>query len=85
MTEDDVPPIPVNLPEGLDEGSLDEFREQHRGVYPLRHWMEEAIRAHGGRVTGAGCGFGEADIDVELDGERFNVVIRPRPAKTVAQ
>ena len=52
-------------------------------LFNMREWISDAVTAKGGKVTGAGIGvggeLGEADLDVELDGCRFNLAIRPRP------
>ena len=71
-------PIPVNLPEGLNVGSLDEFRRENGGIFDVRVKVQTALRAAGAIVTGAGCGFGEADIDFDLNGEKFNLVLKRR-------
>ena len=51
-------------------------------LFGIRQWMREAIERRGGKVTGAGIGvrgdLGMADIDVEIEGFRFNVEIIPR-------
>lgn len=43
-----------------------------------REWLENAVEAKGARVTGGGCGGGQADIDIVLEGCKFNLSIRPR-------
>lgn len=43
-----------------------------------RDWLTMAVEAKGARVTGGGCGMGQADIDIVLEGCKFNVCIRPR-------
>ena len=45
----------------------------------IRNWVENALKAQGAKVTGAGVGCGQADIDIEVDSGRFNVSIKPRP------
>jgi len=46
----------------------------------MRDWLQAALEAAGAKKdNGAGIGFGQADIDIELDGARFNVSIRPLP------
>lgn len=42
-----------------------------------RQWLREALEAKGAQQIGAGCGIGQADIDILLEGCRFNVSIRP--------
>lgn len=46
----------------------------------MRWWLERALKANGGTLTGGGIGCGQADVDVEIDGHRFNVSIRPLPS-----
>lgn len=43
----------------------------------MRAWVERACEAAGAKRVGAGIGFGQADIEIELEGCRFNVSIRP--------
>ncbi len=43
----------------------------------VRNWFEAAIEAKGGKKIGGGVGFGQADIDVEIDGCGYNVSISP--------
>lgn len=43
----------------------------------MRNWLEEAIKAKGGKVTGGGCGMGQADLDVELEGFPYDLTIKP--------
>ena len=42
-----------------------------------RDWLQKALEAQGAARIGAGVGLGQADIDIELEGARFNVSIRP--------
>jgi hypothetical protein len=44
----------------------------------MRGWLERACGAAGAKCVGAGIGFGQADIDIELEGCRFNISIRPQ-------
>ena len=52
-------------------------------LYNVRGWVEAAVEAKGAKVVGAGIGvkgdLGMADIDIEIDGYRFNLEITPRP------
>lgn len=43
----------------------------------MRQWLQKAVEAAGAKVTGSGIGMGRADIDIELDGCRYNVSIKP--------
>lgn len=42
-----------------------------------RRWLEKALEAAGATRTGAGIGMGQADVDIILEGCKFNVSIRP--------
>lgn len=48
----------------------------------IREWMRAAVEAKGAKVTGAGIGvkgsMGMCDIDIEVEGHRFNLEITPR-------
>ena len=46
-------------------------------VLNMREWLQKAVEARGARVDGAGIGGGQADIDVVLEGHRYNISIRP--------
>jgi hypothetical protein len=43
----------------------------------VRNWLKDAVEAKGALVDGSGVGFGQADIDIELNGSRYNVSIKP--------
>lgn len=43
----------------------------------MRDWLEMALAAKGGKMVGGGFGFGAADLDIELEGHRYAVSIRP--------
>ena len=42
-----------------------------------RTWLKSALEAKGAKVSGSGIGCGQADIDIVLEGCKFNVSIRP--------
>jgi len=46
-------------------------------MFNMRDWLQKALEAKGAKKTGAGCGMGECDIDIEIDGYKFNVRIKP--------
>ena len=51
----------------------------------LRDWLEAALKAAGAKEsTGMGIGGGQADIDIELEGMRYNVSIKPLPKRSKA-
>ncbi len=47
-------------------------------LYNMRGWLADAIRAKGAKTTGGGCGLGQADLDIELEGFGYQITIRPR-------
>ncbi len=52
---------------------------QPDALFSIRNWLRIAIEAQGADITGAGIGVGEADISFDLDGQRYNVSVRPLP------
>lgn len=44
-----------------------------------RDWLTKAVESAGAKFIGGGVGMGQADIDVEMDGCRYNISIRPLP------
>lgn len=70
---------PVVIP---DEGRLEVAGEalgftDLEAAVNMRDWLERACEAAGAKRVGGGIGFGQADIDIELEGCRFNISIRP--------
>ncbi len=47
--------------------------------FNMRNWLQKACEAQGGKMVGGGVGMGQADIDIELDGCRYNISIKPLP------
>lgn len=45
--------------------------------FNMRDWLKAAVEAKGARMIGGGIGCGGADIDVLLDGCKFNITIKP--------
>lgn len=43
----------------------------------LRDWMRKALEAAGGQTTGSGFGCSWVDIELEIDGHRFEVTVKP--------
>ncbi len=66
----------------LDEMDVEAF-------FNMRKWLQDAVEAKGARFVGGSVGTGVADIDVELEGSRFNITIRPlralRPAEPMEE
>lgn len=47
----------------------------------LREWLSKALEQAGARRTGGGVGCGGADLEIELEGFKYDVSITPRLAK----
>lgn len=45
--------------------------------FNMRDWLQKAVEAKGAKMVGGGIGMGQADIDIELDGCKFNISIKP--------
>lgn len=81
--DDTTPDIPAitdftvtnELPTGL---VLSNDFGDAESLWNSRRWLEAALTAKGAKVTGAGMGMGQADIDILLEGYKFNVSIKPR-------
>ena len=73
--------VPIELPNGAKINIAPEglgFKDMEAAVN-MRDWIQKACEAKGGRMVGCGLGGGQADIDIELEGCRFNISIRPLP------
>lgn len=73
MSNDNV----VNLPPVGADRLADDFGDPI-ALLNSRTWLDKAMVAAGAKITGGGCGCGQADSDIELEGCKFNVSIRPR-------
>jgi hypothetical protein len=51
--------------------------EDMEAAFNMRDWLQKAREEKGAKMVGGGFGFGQADIDIELEGCRYNVSIRP--------
>lgn len=47
-------------------------------AFNMRGWVQKALEAKGGEIVGAGIGCGGCDLDVVVEGFKFNVWIEPR-------
>jgi hypothetical protein len=70
--------IPVNLPEGVPQIEIGNLGFEDIGAaFNMRDWLQDACEAKGAKMIGGGFGMGAADIDVELEGCKFNITIKP--------
>lgn len=70
---------PITLPDG---GNIEVTAEglgfaDLEAAMNMRDWLERACEAAGAKRVGGGIGCGQADIDIALEGCRFNISIRP--------
>lgn len=68
---------PIEPPEHPFGFSLDQMDVE--AFFNMRDWLTTAVEAKGAVRKGGGIGCGQADIDIELDGCRYNISIRPLP------
>jgi hypothetical protein len=66
------PPEPSPFGMTLDEMDTTAF-------FNMRDWLQKAVEGKGAKMVGGGIGLGQADIDIELEGCRYNISIRPLP------
>lgn len=59
-----------SLDAGLEAMDVEAF-------FNIRTWVQHACEAQGAKTVGAGIGFGQADIDIDLEGHVYNISIRP--------
>ena len=75
--------VAMGVPISLSDGSALEVTAEGLGftdmeaAINMRDWLDRACEAQGAKRLGSGIGFGQADIDIELEGCRFSVSIRP--------
>jgi len=64
-----------NDPHGatLDEMDFEAF-------FGIQQWLQEALAAKGAKIVGGGVGLREAVVDIEVDGCRYSVSIKPLAA-----
>ena len=66
------PPASPDFPFG---GTLEEM--DVTAFFNMRDWLTSAVEAKGAEKVGGGIGLGQADIDIKLEGCRYNISIRP--------
>lgn len=71
--DNDTPPqVQPDADKPLGFDSADEIEP----AFNMRQWVSKALQDKGAKQIGAGIGFGEADIDIELDGHHYNIRIK---------
>jgi len=63
---------------GPNEMTLAEGFGDPETLFNSRAWLQTALESKGAKITGGGVGCGQADLDIVLEGSKFNVSIRPR-------
>lgn len=69
-------PIEVKLPPIPNLELSPEFGDPSQ-LFAMRRWLEDACKNRGAKVTGGGIGMGSADIDIELEGHSYYLIIKP--------
>jgi hypothetical protein len=76
MPNDNMPPPPqaemIDSEKPLGFDSADEIGP----AINMRDWVRDACEAKGAKMVGGGIGFGQCDIDIDLDGYRYNLSIK---------
>ena len=68
--------ISVNAP---DIGPVQFAEGDWTAIYNVRTFIEKLLTANPNvKVVGAGCGGECADLDIDIEGFPFNILIRPR-------
>lgn len=74
--DDEAGPSLDQLPASF--GSLAPEFGDPETLFNSRDWLRAALEAKGAKITGGGVGLGQADLDFELEGCKFNVSLAPR-------
>lgn len=68
----DLPPMVMAGEQPLGFDSADEIGP----ALNMRDWLRDACEAKGAKMVGGGIGFGQADLDIEVEGFRYNLSIK---------
>ena len=68
----DLPPMAMAGEQPLGFDSADEIGP----AMNMRDWVRDALEAKGAKMIGGGIGFGQCDIDIELEGCAYNLSIK---------
>jgi hypothetical protein len=66
----ELPPVAGLGLAGIEPGDIEAFLN-------MRDWLQGACEAKGAKMTGGGIGCGQSDIDIELEGQHYNISIKP--------
>ena len=78
-------PLPPSKPIAEDESKFRiqagnpfgfESADDVKPALNMRNWVSDAVVAKGAKVVGGGIGFGQINIDIELEGHLFTLSIR---------
>ncbi len=73
MGDDNIFEFSEELPCAIDPADKAEFEAS----YNMREWVRKALEAKGAKFDGGGFGLGGSDLDIEVEGMKFNIKIRP--------
>ncbi len=66
--DNELPPVTTKL--HPDFGDIE-------AMLNIRTWLEDAVTKAGAKVTGDGCGMGQSDVDISLEGFTYYISIKP--------
>lgn len=69
--------IEFNESEDLPCAIAPEDRVEFEASYNMREWVRKALEAKGAKFDGGGFGLGGSDLDIEVEGMKYNIKIRP--------
>jgi len=72
----DMTDLPPDFPQ-LGSGLAGIAAEDVEAYFNMSDWLQAACEAKGAKMVGGGIGCGQADIDIELEGHRYNISIKP--------
>lgn len=67
---------PTDKPLVEEDVLADDFGDV-KTLWNSRIWLQSALEGKGAKVFGYGMGDGQVDLDIKLEGQMFNVSIRP--------
>lgn len=58
-------------------GAIDNGFGPNDIAFNMRDWVKSALEAKGAEITGAGMGFGGADLWFKVEGHEFFLTVKP--------